>query len=168
MRRDLAKGWYNLANLGVDVDDAKLVEDNVVLAIHEFESLLDEDSEDLSDRYMLGLCYRLLADLNAAMAAVDPALVDVAVENYLKALLAMRELAGRNPAVPTYRGEVAQLLLNLGQLEAQRQRFDKSSELIEEAESLLRQLTEELPDRSDYAELHDLAGQMLEQLRNLK
>jgi serine/threonine-protein kinase len=167
MRRDLAKGWYNLANLGVDVDDAQAVEKNVVLAIREFEALLDEDSEDLRDRYMLSLCYRLLADLKAAMAAVDPDLINAAIENYSKALLAVRELAGRNPAVPTYRGEVAQLLLNLGQLEAQRQRFDPSRELIQEAETLLRALTEELPDRTDYAELHDLAGQMLEQLRNL-
>ena len=149
------------------MDDAQAVEKNVVLAIREFEALLDEDSEDLRDRYMLSLCYRLLADLKAAMAAVDPDLINAAIENYSKALLAVRELAGRNPAVPTYRGEVAQLLLNLGQLEAQRQRFDPSRELIQEAETLLRALTEELPDRTDYAELHDLAGQMLEQLRNL-
>ena len=167
MRRDLAKGWYNLANLGVDVDDAQTVEENVEPAIRLFEALLGEDSEDLRDRYMLSLCYRLLADLKAAMAAVDPELINAAIENYSKALLAMRELAGRNPAVPTYRGEVAQLLLNLGQMEAQRQRFDASRELIQEAETLLRQLTEELPDRSDYVELHDLAGQMLEQLSNL-
>lgn len=168
MRRDLAKGWYNLANLGVDVDDAKAVEDNVVLAIREFEKLLDEDSEDLRDRYMLSLCYRLLADLQAAMAAVDAVLVNEAIENYSQALLALRELAGRNPAVPTYRAEVAQLLLNLGQLEAERQRFAASREFIQEAETLFRSLAEELPDESDYADRRDFAGQMLEKLRGLE
>lgn len=168
LRRDLAKGWYNLANVELDVGDAQAVEKNIRLAIREFESLLDEEPEDLRDRYMLSLSYRLLADLEAALAEVAPALIEEAVDNYSRALAAARRLTARNPAVPVYRAEVAQILLNLGQLEGQRQRFEESFKLIEEAQKLFRTLAEELPERSDYADLENLSGQMLERLRSLR
>jgi serine/threonine protein kinase/tetratricopeptide (TPR) repeat protein len=168
LRRDLAKGWYNLANLEVDAGDAQAVSEQVELAIRDFEILLEEDPEDLRDRYMLSLCYRLLVDLHAALAETDVTFIDKAVKNYSRALEAARRLTARNPAVPSYRAEVAQILLNLGQLEAQRQQFAESFKLLEEAQRLFRTLAEELPERSDYADSEDLCGQMLEKLRSLK
>jgi eukaryotic-like serine/threonine-protein kinase len=167
MRRDLAKGWFNLANLGVDLEDTGMVQQNVAEAIRELERLLTEDPEDLGDRYMLGVCFRLLADLNAARSADHPELITEAIENYSKALMASRDLAGRNPAVPRYRDEAAQLLLNLAQLEAERGQFAASRELIKEAEALLQVLATELPDNTNYAESLRLAREMLSRLNGL-
>ena len=167
MRRDLAKGWFNLANLGVDLEDTGMVQQNVAEAIRELERLLTEDPEDLGDRYMLGVCFRLLADLNAALVASDPALINVAIENYSKALMVSRDLSGRNPAVPRYRDEAAQLLLNLAQLEAERGAFAASRELIKEAEALLQVLSAGQPDNVGYADSLRLAREMLSRLEGL-
>lgn len=167
MRRDLAKGWYNLANLGVDRADAKAVETNIVKAIRELEQLLKEDSEDLRDRYMLSQCYGILADLQAVLSIDDPDLFGQTIENYSKAITALRDLTGRNPAVPRYRNDMAQVLLNLGQFEAEWQQIESSRARIEEAEALLKVLVDEVPDNVSYSETLSLATQMLEALRGL-
>ena len=109
----------------------------------------------------------MLADLNAARSADHPELITEAIENYSKALMASRDLAGRNPAVPRYRDEAAQPLLNLAQLEAERGQFAASRELIKEAEALLQVLATELPDNTNYAESLRLAREMLSRLNGL-
>lgn len=153
LQRDRAKGWYNLANLGIDLNDAGMVEKNVTRAIEEFTDLLEENPDDLRDRYMLSLCFRLLADLKAALIPTDESKLVESIEAYSQARLAMETLSQRNPAVHRYQAELGQLLMNLGQLEAQRERFESAADLLNRAEKLFSSLTRELPENTEYAEL---------------
>ena len=89
----------------------------MALAIAQLEELLDETPDDLRDRYLLALCYRLNADLNAALVSVDGSKLTEAIDEYAKARFAMQDLSGRSPAVHRYRVELGQLLLNIGQLD---------------------------------------------------
>jgi serine/threonine protein kinase len=164
LRRDLAKGWYNLANLAVDQNDAEGVGSNVDQAIAQLEELLDETSDDLRDRYLLALCYRLKADLNAALIPVDNSKLTDAIDNYGKARLAMLDLSGRSPAVHRYRVELGQLLLNIGQLEAQQKHYSEARIAIEKAEEIFGQLVKEDPDSSEFQELLTQTRSVLEQL----
>ena len=164
LRRDLAKGWYNLANLGVDKNDADAVADNVELAIAQLEELLDETPEDLRDRYLLALCYRLKADLNAALISVDESKLAEAIDGYGKARLAMQDLSGRSPAVHRYRVELGKLLMNIGQLEAQQLRFAEARVALERAAEVFEQLVEEDSDSGEFKELLAQTQLALEQL----
>ena len=70
---------------------------------------------------------------------------------------AFERLVSRNPAVPAYRIELAQLILNLGQLEAQRERNQDALKLFQEAAAMLKALIEELPGREELVELLKMA-----------
>lgn len=164
LRRDLAKGWYNLANLAVDQNDAEGVSDNVKLAIAQLQELLDETPEDLRDRYLLAICYRLKADLDAALISVDGSKLLDSIEAYNKARLAMLDLSGRSPAVHRYRVELGQLLMNIGQLEAQQQRYAEARVALENAADVFAELTREDPDSGEFQELLTQTRAVLEEL----
>ncbi|MDA1162305.1 MAG: protein kinase [Planctomycetota bacterium] len=168
LRRDLAKGWYNLANLAVDVNNPEAVRNNVELAIRELEKLLTEQPDDLRDRYLLALCYRLLADLNAALIPVNESKLPEAIDAYTRARFAMQDLAGRSPAVHRYRVELGQLLMNIGQLEAQRQQYASARVLLEKAADVFRELVKEAPDNEDFRNLQTQVQSVLEQLSKLQ
>lgn len=164
LRRDLAKGWYNLANLAVDQNDAVGVSDNVKLAIAQLQELLNETPEDLRDRYLLAICYRLKADLDAALISVDGSKLPDSIEAYYEARLAMLDLSGRSPAVHRYRVELGQLLMNIGQLEAQQQRYSEARVALESAADVFAELTREDPDSGEFQELLTQTRAILEQL----
>lgn len=164
LRRDLAKGWYNLANLAVDQNDAEGVGSNVDQAIALLEELLDETPDDLRDRYLLALCYRLKADLNAALIPVDNSKLTDAIDGYGKAKLAMLDLSGRSPAVHRYRVELGQLLLNIGQLEAQQEQYSEARIAFEKAEEVFALLVTEDSNSSEFQELLTRTRAVLEQL----
>lgn len=161
LRRDLAKGDYNLANLALDRNDIPVVKQRVREAIRRFEELLAEDPDDLEDRHMLAMCYRLLGDDSAAAAVEDAKSLDVAIDSYSRSRVAMEKLVARNPAVPRYRYELAQLLLNLAQLELQRVHADDAIRVLSQAETLLVELLKEFPQQADYS-------QTLQTVRDLK
>ena len=164
LRRDLAKGWYNLANLAVDQNDAEGVSDNVKLAIAQLRELLNETPDDLRDRYLLAICYRLKADLDAALISVDGSKLPDSIEAYNKARLAMLDLSGRSPAVHRYRVELGQLLMNIGQLEAQQQRYAEARVALENAADVFAELTKEDPDGGEFRELLTQTRAVLEEL----
>jgi eukaryotic-like serine/threonine-protein kinase len=168
LRRDLAKGWYNLANLAVDQNDAEAVGSNVELAIGQLEMLLNENPEDLRDRYLLALCYRLKADLNAALIPVDPSKLVESIDAYNKARLAMQDLSGRSPAVHRYRVELGQLLLNIGQLEAQQQHYGEARIALGQAEEVFARLVAEDSDSNEFQELLTQTRVILEQLKAIQ
>jgi eukaryotic-like serine/threonine-protein kinase len=167
-RRDLAKGWYNLANLAVDQNDAEAVATNVELAIRQLEELLTEKPDDLRDRYLLALCYRLQADLNAALIPVDQAKLVESIDAYNKARFAMQDLSERSPAVHRYRLELGQLLMNIGQLEAQQQHYNDARLALEKAEAVFAKLVGEDPNREDFQTLLMQVQTVLEQLSKLQ
>ena len=164
LRRDLAKGWYNLANLAVDRNDAEEVSRNVDLAIAQLEELLNENPDDLRDRYLLALCYRMKADLNAALISVDNSKLAEAIDGYNKARFAMQDLSERSPTVHRYRVELGQLLLNIGQLEGQQRRFTEARSALENAEEVFANLVKEDPDNDEFQELLKQTQAVLEQL----
>ena len=164
LRRDLAKGWYNLANLAVDRNDAEEVSTNVDLAIAQLEELLGENPDDLRDRYLLALCYRMKADLNAALISVDNSKLTDAIDGYNKARFAMQDLSERSPAVHRYRVELGQLLMNIGQLEGQQRRFTGARSALDNAEEVFANLVKEDPDNSEFQELLKQTQATLEQL----
>jgi eukaryotic-like serine/threonine-protein kinase len=164
LRRDLAKGWYNLANLAIDRNDADRVTSNVDLAIAQLEELLGETPDDLRDRYLLALCYRLKADLNAALIQVDSSKLTEAIDGYSKAQFAMLDLSGRSPAVHRYRVELGQLLMNISQLEAQQRRYTEARVALEKAEEVFAKLATEDPDSGEFKNLLTQTRAVLEQL----
>lgn len=164
LRRDLAKGWYNLANLAVDRNDVEEVSTNVDLAIDQLKELLDENPDDLRDRYLLALCYRMKADLNSALISVDDSKLTAAIDGYNKARLAMQDLSKRSPAVHRYRVELGQLLLNIGQLEGQQRRFKEARSALENAEEVFASLVKEAPENNEFQELLSQTQAILEQL----
>lgn len=164
LRRDLAKGWYNLANLAVDQNDAQAANENIQLAITELESLLKENPDDLRDRYLLAVCYRLLADLDAALIAVDASKLPDSIDAYSKAGISMRDLSERSPAVHRYRVELGQLLMNIGQLEGQQRNFAGARAALEKAEEVFAALVKEDSDNSEFQELLKQAQAVLQQL----
>lgn len=119
LRRDLAKGYYNLANLGLDEDDANELEANLDQAIRILEELLTENPNDLSDRYMLALCLQMRGDLLGALAFQDTSQFPPAMESYTQARASFEELVSRNPHVDRYRLELGKLLMGLGLLTAE-------------------------------------------------
>lgn len=168
LRRDLAKGWYNLANLAVDQNDAQAVSSNIEQAIAQLEELLSETPDDLRDRYLLALCYRLKADLNAALIPVDSGRLVESLDAYTRAQLAMQDLAGRSPAVHRYRVELGQLLMNIGQLEAQQQHYEQAEVALRKAETVFSNLVQEDPDSTEFQELLEQVRTVIEQLATVR
>ena len=140
MRRDLAKGFYNLANLAIDHNDEAALRENIDEAIKRYEQLLTENPRDLDDQYLLSLCYRLRADLFAALAQRDPQFMPPAIDDYSKASRIVQKLKDLNPSVTRYHEELIHLLINLGQLFAQQNDPEQARAQYQRALSLLEEL----------------------------
>lgn len=148
MRRDLAKGFYNLANLAIDHNDEAALRENIDEAIKRYEELLTENPRDLDDQYLLSLCYRLRADLFAAQAQREPQFMPAAIDDYSKASRIVQKLSDLNPSVARYHEELVRLLINLGQLFAQQREFDQARTQYQRALALFEEI-EKSPGRSE-------------------
>lgn len=170
MRRDLAKGFYNLANLAIDRSDEAALRENVDEAIQRLEELLAENPRDLDDQYLLSLCYRLRADLFAALAPRDPQFVPQAIDDYSHAASIVQKLSDLNPSVAKYLRELVSLSVNLGQLIAQQQRPDEALLQFRKALALLQQLMAQSPDTLDPkdAALRQTIENAIQQLQSAK
>ncbi|MHC4176975.1 MAG: protein kinase domain-containing protein [Planctomycetota bacterium] len=155
VRRDLAKGYYNLAGLswteGTE-EKKKDAETSFSDAIKVFESLLKRDPEVLDNQRDLATCYRLLGDLKSER--LDPESAESAGILYQKALERTSVLATLNPAVPRYQHELARLHMNLAQLHFEQGRSRQAQEAFQQARDILQPLA----DNYDVAQyLRDLA-----------
>ena len=149
MRRDLAKGFYNLANLAIDRSDEAALRENVDEAIKLLEDLLAENPRDLDDQYLLSTCYRLRADLFAAITPRDPQFGPAAIDDYSTASRLLQKLSDLNPSVTKYLRELVRLSINLGQLSAQQKQTDEALAHFRRALALLDQLVKQSPDKLD-------------------
>jgi eukaryotic-like serine/threonine-protein kinase len=142
LRRDLAKGCLNLANVLIDqstaLADVAEISRQLKQAISWLESLLKEKPADLQDKYLLMLCHRMLGDLHAKLAEGDPQERGFSIDHYTKAELAIRDLANRNPDIVSYRLELARLLMNLGLMLAQDGKYAQALEQFLAAQELLQ------------------------------
>lgn len=175
LRRDLAKGCVNLANLSIDqsTNEADFAEPSEQLkkAIGLLEALLKDQPADLHDRYLLMVCHRMLGDLHAKLAESTPDARGLAIDNYTQAELAIRDLANRNPDIASYRVELARLLMNLGLMLAQQGRFPQANERFVAAQEFLQQIKDQRPDGADNQQAidEDLAtvAEKIKMLRSL-
>jgi len=149
MRRDLAKGFYNLGNLAIDCSDEIALRENIDEAIKHLEELLAENPRDLDDQYLLSLCYRLRADLFAALAPRDPQFGPAAIDDYSTAARLVQKLSDLNPSVTKYLRELVRLSINLGQLTAQQKQTEDAVAHFRRALALLEQLVKQSPDKLD-------------------
>ncbi len=151
MRRDLAKGFHNLANLAIDRGDADAVRDNIGKAIELLEKLVQENARDLDDQYLLSLCYRLRGDQFADLIASDQQAFPAAQEDYSQALRGVQRLSDLNPSVQKYLRELVGLLVNLGQLDAQRERREEAIAHFRKAQAILQTLAQQSGPEADPA-----------------
>jgi tetratricopeptide (TPR) repeat protein len=149
MRRDLAKGFYNLANLAIDRSDEADLRENIDEAIKRLEEILGENPRDLDDQYLLSLCYRLRADLFAALTPRDPQFGPPAIDDYSQASRIVQKLSDLNPSVAKFHRELVNLAVNLGQLSAQQNQLDEALAHFRRALALLEQLAKLSPDKLD-------------------
>ena len=151
MRRDLAKGFHNLANLAIDSGDVEALRKNIGKAIELLEKLVQENARDFDDQYLLSLCYRLRGDQYAALIAGDPQMLPAAQDDYSHALRVVQRLSDLNPSVQKYLRELAGLLVNFGQLDAQRDRRDEAIEHFRKAQAILKKLAQQAGAEADPA-----------------
>lgn len=170
MRRDLAKGFYNLANLAVDTNDEAALREHIEEAIRRFQELVQENPRDLDDQYSLSLCYRLRADFLAALAQNDRQWEQPAIDDYASAARIVQRLSDLNPTVTKYLRELVRLHINLGQLSAQQEQLDDAIAHFRKALELLDQLAKQSSDSPDPrdAELRQTIESALAQLQAMK
>lgn len=140
VRRDLAMGFYNLANLSLDLNDNAQALDHLQSAIDGFLAVLRDEPDDLDNDYRLGVCYRLQGELH--YAAEDSGR---AVESFALARDRLRNLADRNPEVSEYRSQLADLNMNLGQLEDELNDVPAARQSLGDALRLFTELNRETP-----------------------
>lgn len=130
LRRDRAKGCYNLANALIDAGDLDAAEQQLDNAIDAFRELAGEEEAALDDKHRLAICLRRAGDL--------PEDLDEAFALYEEALDILQPLARQNPLVVKYQGDLAGLHLQIGQLhrdgneiEAAREKFLRARQILE-------------------------------------
>src|SRR5690606_8739212 len=128
LRRDLAKGFYNLGNLDCAEGLASEAEGHFTQATQVFEELGADEPSDLDHPKLLALCYRLLGDIARPAPKGEMTSEDKgeqaeqarrAREWYERALAQLSVLAAQNPDVIDYQTEQAGILMNLALLEIQ-------------------------------------------------
>jgi tetratricopeptide (TPR) repeat protein len=158
IRRDLAKGYFNLARVELalrDRPDANedwraweehhdRARDHLNQSLKSFESLPHDSPAALSDTYHLATCYHLLGRLTW-----DSGQEAEATRLYDEAIRLMQSLADENPDVHRYRGSLAGLHLEIGGLSSQRD-DDESMANYEESRNIFTQLVGQYPDVPDY------------------
>ena len=142
LQRDLASGYFNLATLGLAVEDNQQAAADFKRAIAGFEKLLDAEPGVLLHQYRLALCRRLLGDL-------EPDL-DRAMALYDQALPQMEILAQANPEVSKYNEELASLHMNRGDIQQAQQDFQAAQRSLDQALELIRAMIDRNPEVHQY------------------
>lgn len=140
VRRDMAMGCYNLANLCLDTGDTDEALPHLRSAIEGFERILDEEPEDLANRYRLGICYQLEGELDYEAGEWERA-----AASFVLARDRLRDLAEDNPRVAQYRAQLAGVSLNLGQLQYELENLPAAGESLAAAHEWYMQLDQETP-----------------------
>ncbi|MGD0519272.1 MAG: tetratricopeptide repeat protein, partial [Thermoguttaceae bacterium] len=169
LRRDLAKGYYNLAKLAMaerlradnDPDLARQWNNHgrqwCEKAADLFKALAESNRADLDMRYLWALCYFMEAELvNAGVIyGLEPE------ENLKKALeetLALYQqsrdilepLAQKNPDVTEYQLALAELYIRIAEIQYEQKNLPTAMASIDQAEEILTQLTTDCGDTARY------------------
>lgn len=152
VQRDLAKGFFNVADNAFKMERDTIALNNVTRAIAQFDELLEREPENLENAFFRARCSRLLADVTAYSASPQGA-----HEVYRDAQQRFARLAEENPAVHKYQGMLAAALINQGVLYSD---FNESAEAMKafrQASSILESLVEEFPLRDYQYNLQQVA-----------
>jgi len=135
LRRDFAKGCYNLAMLALDGNDAAEAEADLQKAVAGYSKLIQEGQADFDTEYALPVCYRKQADILCSHKKYDEALA-----LYAQAREALEKLAEKNPTVAEFQIGAAEVFINIAQLESERGQADRSLAAFDRAARLLTPL----------------------------
>jgi tetratricopeptide (TPR) repeat protein/tRNA A-37 threonylcarbamoyl transferase component Bud32 len=161
VRRDLAMGCYNLANLVADKPQAARAYYDE--AIELFGQVRRNAPEDLMNPYYLAICHRLRGALKE-----DNGERPAAAEDYQQALDLMAQLALDNPAVTQFRAGEARVNMNIGLLHIKQENHPAASVAMTRALRLLEDVVTQCPNTPDYERdlgvtLYWVAGLEMEQ-----
>jgi tetratricopeptide (TPR) repeat protein len=145
VRRDLGKGYYNLAGLTLAMNDFETADAFLTEAIEAFDELSRSDAADIDTSYQLAVSYRKLADLKHERSDRDAAL-----SLYARARDLMQRLARENPRVSEYQAGLAEICINAGQLEYEAQQPDAALASFSHAAELLAPLVSNEPGSARY------------------
>lgn len=177
LRRDLAMGYYNLANLdiaeGGSAGGPDHAERHLKSAISVLEKLTSAPPQVLDNERLLAICYRLLGDILSDERTAERR------QYYQKALGRLEPLALENPAVVDYQMDRAGLLLNLFDLELTEGNTAEARAAIEGARDIYAALAKRFPDDGwclrdlavalrELAKVQDAAGEGQTAADNLK
>lgn len=145
---ELAMGFYNLGKLSFALGETESARERLLRARDRFQKLHESDSGNAYIRYRLSLCHETLGDLEESISGALSRYV--AAQGHLKLLV--RDNSGR----VEYQVELARVCIKSGELYFQQRRFEQSLQLLRQAEAILQELLDKVPDSQQFADM--LAG----------
>ena len=140
LQRDLGKGYYQLAQVRLELEDTEIAEKNFLTALDTFQRLLESDPGEMSHQRNLAACQRMVGDLKSKAKQSEQA-----IEYYQLATKSLEELRIRNPDVWQYTADLAGVYMNLGQQLSLVDQASAALETMQQAVELLRDLTATMP-----------------------
>ena len=154
-RRDLAMGYYNLANFDslayfnspepLPTEKATLAIQNLQEAVKQFELLGAKEGESLSNRSDFSNANALLSGLLAETGDIDAALAANQA-----AIDLMTSLAVGNPKVDFYQKELAMLVINQGHLHQDQKDYVAAHQNYSQAQRILEKLIRRNPENINH------------------
>jgi tRNA A-37 threonylcarbamoyl transferase component Bud32/tetratricopeptide (TPR) repeat protein len=135
LRLDLAKGFYNLANVAFEMRHYPEAAKYAQQAVAEFSRLVADAPENLEYQYLHALAVRRCGDVER-----EPA---VAQTYYEQAIRSLRGLAETNPQVHKYAAALASVYMNQGLVDADTKQDAAAVASFEQAIGVLRRLVQE-------------------------
>ncbi|MEI7459813.1 MAG: protein kinase [Pirellula sp.] len=145
MVRDSAMGWYMLGKTEMAQNRFEAAIDHFEDAIREFQVLVKRDPRSMSNRYYLGVSYRLKGSVLAEKKETA-----AAVEAFEAATKTIQSLATANPDVAAYQAELAVLAMNRGTGYFDSDDMVRSKQAWQEARTLNHELLMQDPSNPDH------------------
>lgn len=140
---DYGIGFYNLAHLEMGLEDHTAAEAHFRAAAEQFRHAARFDPDDNRSIHLLSLCLRLLGD-----GELDDFIQ--AQEDYIAALDTLQPLADDDPDSNQYQEDLAQIYINLGQLQYEGQQLEPATVAFKQAHAILGRLHEKDPTFPNY------------------
>ncbi|MEE2707880.1 MAG: tetratricopeptide repeat protein, partial [Planctomycetota bacterium] len=140
MRRDLARGFFNVGNIAKHIERVDVALKNLNSAVEQFDILLEQEPDNLECLYLRALCSWRLGD--ATWDTVKP---QAAQNSYLDAQRRFEQLAEENPDVHKYQGMLAGALINQAYLYSECKHAADALRVFKKAHEILEPLVEKFP-----------------------
>jgi eukaryotic-like serine/threonine-protein kinase len=148
IRRDFAKGHYNLGVYEAQSGDPSAAQRELELAAELAEELVRVNPLDLELKLLISTCYRMIGDSWAG--GTDPM---QSIAHYERAIAALTSLVQRNPEVSEYQLGLAGLYMNLSQVHVR----DSEALAKEALDAAITILDSQVQENASPTALRDLA-----------